>query len=177
MCDNYCQGGFQMREMIRHNEGYMPVLAEAAATAVRTRREEDFQFVLNMLEKSYITGEKFICPYGEGDTPRQLKRPIVQVGEHHFLLVFTSSEAALQFDCMKVMEESVAEVVQMVCESEEVGPLDGLAINLHSEKKGPVPCIILKNDLQKINQKCKDVFEQFIIPQMMEMHTRNQINF
>ena len=43
-----------MREMIRHNEGYMPVLAEAAATAVRTRREEDFQFVLNMLEKSYI---------------------------------------------------------------------------------------------------------------------------
>ena len=55
-----------MREMIRHSEGYMPVLAEAAATAVRTRREEDFQFVLNMLEKSYITGEKFICPIAKG---------------------------------------------------------------------------------------------------------------
>ena len=166
-----------MREMTRHREGYMPVLADAAATAVRTKKEEDFQFVLNMLEKCYINGEKFTCPYEDGEAPKQVKRPIVQVGEYHFLLVFTSPEEALQFDSMKDMEESVAEVVQMVCEQEEENPLHGIAINLYSSKKGPIPCIVLKSDLQKINQKCKDVFEQFIIPQMMQMQPGNRMRF
>ena len=61
-----------MREMIRHNEGYMPVLAEAAATAVRTRREEDFQFVLNMLDSLHpsFKSVRFSLPVF-GDDPVQ----------------------------------------------------------------------------------------------------------
>lgn len=158
-----------MRNMPLQRERYMPVFAEAAAATVRSRSEEEDRFALSMLGKCYINGEKFICPYDETDNPRLFRRPVIQLGNQHFLWVFTSQEEALKADCFKVMETPVVEVVQTVLNSDDDPPFDGLAVNLHSGRKEPMPYIALRSELKEIDQQCRDTFERFIIPKMMEM--------
>ena len=159
-------------------KNYMPVLEEAATTAVKTRSEEDYQFVLKMVENCYLNGNRFICPYEERDDDLSgLKRPVMQVLDKQFLLVFTSQEKALEFDCFKVMEAPVADVVHMVCELDEKEfSLEGIAINLHPGDNNKVPCIVWKSDLKKIDRNCKDIYLYFQHPVFQSMVLSGQFS-